>query len=327
MIFIKFKKGQGLGNQLWNYVTLRSIAKYKSFDFCILDFENFKGIEFLDIAKSSKIFNQSFLKNINLNYFYETIYYDKNLKNYSCDYDKSILEIADQTILKGIFQSEKYLYPNKLIINDFIKVKPQKSIIDFDLDNLCLLNIRGGEYKRHKDLILPKSYWLNAIDNMRKFNPNLNYKIVTDDYRYSKALFPELEIIKGDIASDFSLLKEAKYLIISNSSFSYFPIRLGASPKLIIAPLFWSRFNNQYNRWSSPANCYENFSWQNHEGKIISKNQLDFTLINTRKEYEKFNIKCSKDSIHSKGFNINIPTKVKKLIKYFLSILFPLKYG
>ena len=26
MIFIKFKKGQGLGNQLWNYVALRAIT-------------------------------------------------------------------------------------------------------------------------------------------------------------------------------------------------------------------------------------------------------------------------------------------------------------
>ena len=53
MIFIKFKKGQGLGNQLWNYVTLRSI-KYNHL-ISYIRFENFKGIEFLDIAKSSKI--------------------------------------------------------------------------------------------------------------------------------------------------------------------------------------------------------------------------------------------------------------------------------
>ena len=30
-----------------------------------------------------------------------------------------------------------------------------------------LLNIRGGE-KRHRELILPKSYWVNAIKNMKK---------------------------------------------------------------------------------------------------------------------------------------------------------------
>ena len=46
MIFIKFEEGQGLGNQLWNYITLRSIAKYKSYDFCVLNFHNFKGINF-----------------------------------------------------------------------------------------------------------------------------------------------------------------------------------------------------------------------------------------------------------------------------------------
>ena len=33
MIFLKFKKGQGLGNQLWNYVVLRSAADLNNLKF------------------------------------------------------------------------------------------------------------------------------------------------------------------------------------------------------------------------------------------------------------------------------------------------------
>ena len=156
-------------------------------------------------------------------------------------------------------------------IDDFIKLKNTKTVRNEEWDKLCILNIRGGEYKRHKNLYFPKSYWTNAINNMKKFNPGLIYKIVTDDYKYAQKLFPDIEIIRGDISSDFKILKKAKYLIISNSSFSYFPLRMGFEPNCVIAPFCWSRFSNKYNRWSSPANCYKNFIWQDYQGNIVSK--------------------------------------------------------
>ena len=328
MIFIKFEKGQGLGNQLWHYVTLRSIAKYKSYDYGVLDYHNFKGLKFIEIEKSNKAFNEFKSINEKINNFYETIFYDRDLNNYSCDYDKKILEISDDTILNGLFQSEKYIVSKKEEINNFIKLKKNKIFINEDLDKLCILNVRGGEYKRHKNLILPKSYWTNAIKNMRRFYPNLIYKIVTDDYRYAERLLPGIDIIKGDISSDFNLLNKAKYLIVSNSSFSYFPITMGNYPNIVISPFCWSRFGNKYNRWSSPANCYKNFTWQDHQGNIVSKKQLDFSLLNTRKEFEKYNIRTENKNLNFRNRTIIfLPTKIRRFIKYILSLLFPLKYG
>ena len=328
MIYIKFEKGQGLGNQLWNYITLRSIAKYKSYDYAVLDYKYFKGIKFIHIDKSNKNLDKSKFIEQKINNFNETIYYDKELDNFSCDYDNSILEISDNTILKGLFQSEKYILDGKQEINNLIKTKTiNKKYLNEDWENLCILNIRGGEYKRHKNLILPKSYWSNAIKNMKKHYPNLIYKIVTDDYRYAKRLLPDIEIIKGDISLDFNLLQKAKYLIISNSSFSYFPIRMGKDPIMVIAPFCWSRFGNKYYRWSSPANCYENFTWQDNKGNIVTKKELDLSLLNTRREFEKYNVRTNKINLNYKSRkNIFIPKKIKKIIKYILSLLFPLKY-
>ena len=328
MIYIKFEKGQGLGNQLWNYITLRSIANYKSYNYSVLDYQYFKGIKFIEIEKSNKNQDKSIFIEEKINNFNETIYYDKELDNFSCDYDDSILQISDNTILNGLFQSEKYILGGKQDIDDFIKTKKiNKLLLNQDWENLCILNIRGGEYKRHKNLILPKSYWTNAIKNMEKHYPKLIYKIVTDDYRYAKRLLPDIEIIKGDISLDFNLLKKAKYLIISNSSFSYFPIRMGNYPNMVIAPFCWSRLGNKYNRWASPANCYENFTWQDHKGNIVTKKELYFSLLNTRREFEKYNVRTDKKNLNFKfRKNIYIPKKIKKIIKYLLSLLFPLKY-
>ena len=43
MLYLEFLDGQGLGNQLWNYVTLRSISKKLGFGYEIINPEKFKG--------------------------------------------------------------------------------------------------------------------------------------------------------------------------------------------------------------------------------------------------------------------------------------------
>ena len=77
MLVIEFKKGQGLGNQLWNYVVLRSISDLNNFKFKILNFNDFKGKNFLHLEKENtnepfdeRLFN--FYKGIEtIPYFYQ----------------------------------------------------------------------------------------------------------------------------------------------------------------------------------------------------------------------------------------------------------------
>ena len=324
MIYIKFEKGQGLGNQLWNYAVLRSVAKYRSLDYKVLNFENFKGKEFIDIDETNNY--QIKIKEENSEVFYEQLFYDKKLETISSDYDKSIMEIEDNVPLKGIFQSEEYLIPNKNIINNFIKIKTNLNI-QMDWEKTCILNLRGGEYKRHKNLILPKSYWINAMNNIKKMSSNLNFKIVTDDEKYAENFLPGIEILRGNIESDFCSIYKAKYVIVSNSSFSYFPINLGDKPEIVIAPLYWARFGNKFNRWSSPSNYYKDWSWQDISGKILNNKEVSETLIDTREEFKKYNLRFKYDYLDSNNKNFYIFNKIKKFIKYLLSIFFPLKYG
>ena len=315
------KDGQGLGNQLWNYVVMRSIAKFKSYDFGVLDYEKFKGKEFLPIKISSTSIPEEEL--MGQDFFYENLYYDRSLKNISCDYDPTILNIKDNVILEGLFQSEKYLIPNKSIINEFLIINKSSFKLNYDPENTCILNIRGGEYKRHKNLILPKSYWIDAMKNMELLNPKIKFKIVTDDPRYSKLLLPNIEVLKGDIKKDFLSLSSAKYLIISNSSFSYFPMAINKWPKIIIAPLYWSRFGNNLNRWASPANCYKGMLWQNSKGDIVAKEELELSLKATRNEYKKYNLRLSSEDHKNRERESKIIINFKKIIKNILKIFLP----
>ena len=327
MLFSKFKKGQGLGNQLWNYVTLRSIANALSKDFRVLNFKFFKGKDFLEIDETNN--PNKFYDENNLDIFYEELFYDRELDSIFSDYDSSILNIKNNVLLEGLFQSEKYLIPNRNIISKFIRFKNnnENNYPVEDWENTCILNIRGGEYKRHSNLILPKSYWSNAMQNIRIKLPNIKFKIVTDDENYVKYFLPNIEVIKGDIASDFYVLNVAKYIIISNSSFSYFPINLGNKPNVVIAPLYWSRHGNQFQRWCSPANFYEQWLWQNQSGEIINNEKIEYDLAQMRKEFNQYKLRSKINTINNEINRYGLIYYFKKTIKYILSLIFPLKFG
>ena len=326
MLYLEFLDGQGLGNQLWNYVTLRSLSNKLGYEFEIINPNKFKGKSFLQISYSTnKVGGGNFSGSNNLKVFREKLFYDKSLKTFVSDFDKEILQIKQNTLLKGLFQSEKYLFNND--INQYIKLKNPNRYKSNSKDHKCILNIRGGEYKRFKELILPKSYWLNAMRNMKNINKNMKFYIVTDDYDYAKNLLPELKILKGNMDDDFTQLFNSKYLIVSNSSFAYFPITMGEKPKKIIAPSKWSRFGNIHQRWISPANYYENWFYQNEKGQIISNENIEKVINNTRHFYSKYNVLTTEESITEKSLLSFLPNNFKKLIKKVLSKIFPLYIG
>jgi len=326
MLYLKFLDGQGLGNQLWNYVTLRSLSRKLGYEYEIINPNNFKGKSFLKISYSTKeVRKNNISESHKPNIFREKLYYDKSLKTFVSDFDKEILQIKQNTLLKGLFQSEKYLFNND--INQYIKLNNVNKYKPRGKEHKCILNIRGGEYKRFKELILPKSYWLDAIKNMKDTHQDMKFYIVTDDYDYAKNLLPELQILKGNIVDDFTQLFHAEYLIVSNSSFAYFPITMGEIPKKIIAPSKWSRFGNVHQRWISPANYYKNWFYQNEEGEIISNENIEKLIDNTRHFYSKYNVLTTEESIIDKSLLSFLPNNFKKLIKKALAKIFPLYIG
>ncbi len=323
MLILKFKKGQGLGNQLWNYVVIRSISDLNNFKFKILNFSDFKGKDFLDLEKenTNEVFEESLY-----NFYKEKLVFDNQLKCFINLFDKKVLDIKDNTILDGILQSEAYLKPNIDVINKYIKLKPytKNSTI---CSNTCILNLRGGEYKLHRELILPKSYWINAINNMKNLNNKLKFKIITDDYKYASHLLPQYEILKGDLKDDFTNLYSANYVILSNSSFGYFPVKLGKKPSIVIAPNQWARFGNNYNRWASPSNFYKDWSWQNSKGELIAEPEIKLSIMESKKIYASYNVYTCEESLKSFSFKKLIPLKTKKILKRIFSKIFPLLIG
>ena len=325
MIIIEFYDGQGLGNQLWFYVAMRTISKKLNLPFIVLGSDRFKAKDFLNIDYGEIQLTEEVLKRIEknkINYFKEKMYLDLELDCFCIDYDEKVLNIKPYTKIDGYFQSEKYFFDDFKYFKTLLPFKRNfilNSLID---ENTCVLNIRGGEYKNNINLILPKSYWQNAINNINKKYTINKFLIVSDDHEYCKELFPDIKIIKEGIAESYTALNQVKYLIVSNSSFSYFPIKTQKLQPFVIAPLYWARFNNKFKRWASPANLYKDWYWQDNSGDLFTYDECLSLYENNMLYYNTYyNIRTTEEiTKHFNSFSIKkyIPNKLKDIIKKVL---------
>lgn len=272
MIVTELWNGQGLGNQLACYVTTRCIALDRGFDFGIHHPERFKG--------------KSFLKNVDFgqqvmgghaqvegqppqllpfgiyNYYVEKQVRHPNGSDIS-PYDKDLFNVSDNTKIEGYMQGEDYFKKHKNEIRNWLKV----DILDLP-PNLCIINFRGGEYRFVPNFFLPKSYWDNAIKNMRQIRPDMIFHVVTDDPHTARQFFSSDIDISHEMAHDYTAIQSAYYLILSNSSFAFFPAWLNENLKFCIAPRYWGRFNISDGYWSMDQNYTEGWHYQDRDGNL-----------------------------------------------------------
>jgi hypothetical protein len=214
MLVTPIFNGQGLGNQLACYVTTRCLALDKGYRFGVAFPERFKGHFFKNISMpefEGVSFREEGQPPVTLPEGYT--YYRENADG---DYDKKILNVADNTIIHGDLQGEGYFEKHKDKIRRWLEVEPLEMA-----DDLCVINFRGGEYVGVKDFFLPQEYWDNAIKNMRKINPKMRFEVHTDDYNTAKQFFPDFDIV-AQMGLNWRSIRYAKYIILSNSSFGCF---------------------------------------------------------------------------------------------------------
>jgi hypothetical protein len=325
MIKTDFLKGQGLGNQLWVYAAVRGISKNLKMEFNIGGEEFFKGSSFLELNLTNPDIAQ---KQQPFTLFKEKQYFDPELQYYASDYDSRVESLGINTYIEGLFQSEKYFYEYHDFLSDWIPLSDTMKGYSQQFSETCVLNIRGGEYKRHKNLILPKSYWEDGMLNVQKKTSLDKFLIVTDDPSYAKALFPNMPILNGGVAECYAALYGANSLIVSNSSFSYFPIKTRKDFPLVIAPYQWSRFGNKHNRWAAPANLYKDWSWQDVYGNIHNYEECEFNRMQTLNYYKsEYNVLTKSSVVGLKNKFKYVPVQLKRPIKLILSMLLPKHFG
>lgn len=295
MIGTEFIEGYGLGNQLFFYVTTRCIAQEKGCEFGFINpgqvgnvFHSKRGMYFMDIDLGTEIPESDKEKYTIINEQDDRLYMGNSKHDmangcYISGADPRLMEVSDNTLIYGNMQDESYFEKYRDQIRDWLHVKEEAESDEYTADDLCIINIRGGEYTDHPELYLDRRYFLNAIKNMKKINPQMRFMIVTEDEEAAKKVLPEYECHHFDMGKDYVTIKNARYLILSNSSFSIMPVLSSTELKYAIAPKYWARHNVSDGFWSSEQNIYSFLHYQDKKGRIFEADECRREL----EEYKK----------------------------------------
>jgi len=280
MISTEILYGQGLGNQLACYVTTRAIAADRGVDFGIHDPHgcwgdkryNDKGLYFMDLDMGKQIDVDKiklFYNEKEYRYFNNSCMHDIQHGAWVNKTDDQLKNIPDNSHILGIMQGPDYFYHRIEEVKQWLTVKPEYDNYDFSSDDICVLNVRAN---MDEAVFLPKSYWINAINHMLEINPNFTFLVITEDPLTIKQFLPELaeNVYDFGIGEDYSIIKNAKYLIASNSSFSIFPSLTSETLKHIISPKYMLRHNTSDGYWSCGYNIYPTYTYMDREGKLFS---------------------------------------------------------
>lgn len=299
MIGTEFINGQGLGNQLFCYVTARAIALENGYEFGTAGQERFavnihsnRGMYFMDVDLGHAISEEEkktfqIYQDVDERLYIGNSRHDLTHGCYVAGADPGIHHVEDNTLLYGNMQDESYFIKYLPQIREWLKVKPEYDSYEYSRENLCVINMRGGEYTGSPELLINQRYWLHGIREMKKIRPDMEFVIITDDVETAQKMLPGIEAHHFDIGKDYVTLKNAHYLLLSNSSFACLPAHTSETLKFAIAPKYWARHNVSDGYWASEQNIYSLFHYMDRKGRM-------FTAEECRQELEQYKKKSRK---------------------------------
>jgi hypothetical protein len=273
-----------LGNHMWQYAVCRTIAEKLGYEWGINpspSHDYFGGksqMDFMEVDFGKPVAGIT-------QEYHETwkTYQHVDAVNITM-LNKSLYEIADNSIMLGdkgakggIYQSEDYLIDRKSDVEEWFKIKPESKVVYDNIlkehgitldDNVCIINFRGGEYKSIPNVLLRREYWRDAVNHMQVINPDMEFILITDDVACANSFMPfPMKAIHVDVGFDFYAVNQAKWLIISNSTFGWWAAWLNKTVKEVIAPKYWARHNVSDGYWATGDSYTRGFTYMGPDGK------------------------------------------------------------
>ena len=233
-----------LANQMFQYASLKGIAKNRGYEFCIPSAQVFGQNDPLVRQDKLNIYDVfENIKNNNIEIKKNPVFQER-MHNFD---DELFRACPDNVDLFGYFQSPKYFNHIKdEIKNDFKFSDEVESICDEMYESIngkeiLSLHIRRTDYiVNNNHPLQPMSYYENAL---KLFDKNVQILVFSDDPAWcqEQELFADdsIMISEGNDADvDMCLMSKCNYHIIANSSFSWWGAWLGNSKK-VVAPSNW----------------------------------------------------------------------------------------
>ena len=233
-----------LANQMFQYASLKGIAKNRGYDFSIPPEQVFGQND--PLVKTSPLNIYNVFENVSSN----NIQISKNpiLAERMHEFDRQLFDSCPDNIdLYGYYQSPKYFkHIANEIKNDFKFSDEVESLCDEMYESIrgkevVSLHIRRTDYTVNNNHPLqPISYYEDAL---KLFDKNVQILVFSDDPKWcqEQGLFADDSVMKSegnDADIDLCLMTKCDYHIIANSSFSWWGAWLGDSEK-VVAPSNW----------------------------------------------------------------------------------------
>lgn len=174
-------------------------------------------------------------------------------------YNPEALKVANNTLLVGFWQTEKYFKARqKQIRQDFTFIKmlsDKKQAVAEQIATAgagsVALQIRRGDYVTHKwssqfHGLTPLRYYEEAVKIIVKKVKNPTFFVISDDHKWCeknlKLSYPTVfvEHVPGTGQEDMNLMSQCRHQIIANSSYGWWAAWLNKNPKkIVIAPKIW----------------------------------------------------------------------------------------
>lgn len=221
-----------LGNQMFQYATLYSVALCRGYEIGIP-----KGTRLSEVFE---IPSANFLEDIKVN---------KIVKEKSFLFEPMIFTVEDGLDFVGHFQSGSYFnLCRDSILKEFKFKKYHEEKADRFLSRLigkklCTIHVRRGDYvnlpKFHTNLSYDHyELAMKAVDQSVR---DIHYLIFSDDIELCKKAFKQTNVTfveLNDDAVELCIMSKCPIHIISNSTFSWWGAWLSGS-KIVIAPKQW----------------------------------------------------------------------------------------
>lgn len=247
-IIIHLRLAGGLGNQLFQLFYSLSLVSQFGADLVINvaymnDFSAFRGrakfvgkrnlsfenLGLLDEADYSLQTTRTLLLNLCFGYF--RIFKSKKIAHI-------IMKLTSVYYLDGYFMDERSFSRSESILSKYLL----KFQLGLELTDACVVHVRAGDLLQQAyNPKCSEKYYFLAMSYMRCMYGVQNFIIISEDIDYSRLVLNccsghfNLEFINtGTVSEDFIRLCSCKYLIASNSTFSWWAGVLGLSLKFVI---------------------------------------------------------------------------------------------
>lgn len=262
LIVGEFYKGQGLGNQLYTYASIRGLSRLSSAKYAFVNTHLFKGHDIFKLDFGLRNFEYPKQK------LFEHRWVDPLCGHDIAATDVDLIEKCQRSCepikVEGLLAAAGYWPGGMEFLREIFALRSSVRAQNVACDQDTLVHVRGGDFLSSNSQL--KVGYYNAA--LRRLGRSLDQVVVlTDDPDYVYRLFgADTQIFSGidrgrhdmtashhlggSFVLDFIELLHARQIVLSNSSFAFWGAALNVNNARVIAPKYWAASSCCAQHWS-----------------------------------------------------------------------------